>query len=162
MTTYVFAIIIILTWSFNPILTRYGSTMVSINAYTILSMIAYFVGITTIVSIYDRQVWPEIYNKMQPKLFLVSMVDGTCMLALPFFLYNILISKSETIGIVVITTWTTAPLLTTIWSYLIYKQSLHWLQVVGIVVTLIGIVIMNIKVHHNQNIETRRLLEIVA
>lgn len=160
--TYVYAIVIIITWSLNPILTRYGSTIISINAYTILSMMAYFVGITTIVSIYDKNVWHEIHDKTNIKLVVAALTDGVCLLALPFFLYNILISQSDSIGIVVITTWTTAPLLTTIWSYFIYKQSLHWLQIVGIVITLIGIVTMNIKTNQSQNIESRRLLEIVG
>jgi drug/metabolite transporter (DMT)-like permease len=164
---YISAAVIILAWSFNPILTKVGSNLININAYTILSMFSYCTGTIAMISIYDKTLWHELAHKFTAKLFWISFADGAVMLALPFFLYNVYISKADNIGIVVITTWTTAPLVTTIWSYLIFKQKLQWLQILGIIITLVGVVIMNIKLKDKapditQDIENIDLLQNVT
>lgn len=147
MNQYLSSAIIIFTWSWNPILTRYGSSLIDIKAYMLLALLFYTFGTIAINLIYDISAWSEMLSKTRSKTLGVAFVDGFFLMAVPFFLYNVLISNSNSLGILVITTWTTAPLLTTLWSYLVYKQTITLVQLMGIITSVLGIITMQIGEH---------------
>ena len=67
-------------------------------------------------------------------------------MAIPAYLYNILVSdKANNISVIVITTWYGAPIMTSILSYFIFKEKLSLLQIGGVLLTIIGLILINIE-----------------
>jgi drug/metabolite transporter (DMT)-like permease len=144
--TYIYFLIIIITWGLNPILTRIGSNLTDPRAYMILFSLINTSSLLIINSIIDNDVWSKIrlFNTFKP--IIIVVVDGVICMAIPAYLYNILVSdKSNNISVIVITTWYGAPIMTSILSYFIFKEILSLLQIGGVLITIIGLIMINIE-----------------
>jgi drug/metabolite transporter (DMT)-like permease len=144
--TYLYFFVIIGTWGINPILTRIGSNLTDPRAYMILFSLINTTSLLILNTIIDDHVWSKIllFNRFKP--IIIVIVDGIICMAIPAYLYNILISNTENnISVVVITTWYGAPIMTSILSYFIFKERLSLIQICGIFITIIGLVLINIE-----------------
>lgn len=154
----------IVLWGINPILTRLCSDIIGIRPYMIVTTITTTLSIITINTVIQNDIWSEVGHKMfryHPDLvkrWIIALSDGCLCLAVPTILYNILLSNTNSIAIIVTTTWYGAPILTTVLSFYVFRQVISPLQMGGIVVSLVGIVMMNVEdiIRENRN---RRLLE---
>lgn len=146
----------IILWGLNPVLTRLCSNIIGIRPYMIITTISTSVAIMTITTILQPSIWKEIQQKMftntanadapdMAKRWVIALTDGILCLAVPQILYNIMLSKTASIAIVVTTTWYGAPILTSIISRYVFHQLISPLQFAGILVSLAGIVMMNIE-----------------
>lgn len=144
--TYIYFVIIIITWGLNPILTRIGSNLTDPRAYMILFSLINTSSLLIINSAIDNDVWSKIrlFNTFKP--IIIVIVDGIICMAIPAYLYNILVSdKANNISVIVITTWYGAPIMTSILSYFIFKEKLSLLQIGGVLLTIIGLIMINIE-----------------
>lgn len=144
--TYINFIVIIITWGLNPILTRIGSNLTDPRAYMILFSLINASSLLIINSAIDNDVWSKIqlFNTFKP--IIIVVIDGIICMAIPAYLYNILVSdKANNISVIVVTTWYGAPIMTSILSYFIFKEKLSFLQIGGVLLTIIGIIMMNIE-----------------
>lgn len=146
LVTYIYFFIIIVTWGFNPILTRIGSNLTDPRAYMILFSLINTVSLLVLNTVMDNHVWSKmiLFNRFKP--IIIVIVDGIICMAIPAYLYNILVSNIENnISVIVITTWYGAPIMTSIFSYFIFKEQLSLIQICGIFITIIGLVLINIE-----------------
>jgi uncharacterized membrane protein len=140
----IYSAIVIILWGINPILTRIGSDLIDIKPYMIITSILSTGGTMILNSIVAPSLWNTLVDKMTFYIFSISFIDGVFCLAVPFFLYNILLSKGENIGIVVTTTWCGAPIFTSLLSYLVFDMKMTPLQMIGGALATVGIIIMSI------------------
>ena len=84
-------LIIIITWGLNPILTRIGSNLTDPRAYMILFSLINTSSLLIINSAIDNNVWSKIrlFNTFKP--IIIVVVDGVICMAIPAYLYNILV-----------------------------------------------------------------------
>jgi drug/metabolite transporter (DMT)-like permease len=143
----------VILWGINPILTRLGSNIIDIKPYMVATTIIQSIATCIIISIMKNDVWylleQGMFNieTMQKGgiIWLISLSDGILCLSIPFIIYNNLLSTTNSIALIVTTTWYGAPILTTILSYMIFHQELTKLQFGGIIVSIIGIIMLNIE-----------------
>ena len=139
----VYACIVIATWGINPLLTHSGSQLIDVKTYTVMTSF-FFVAATIILSSISKPgLWVLMSTDMSFKLFVISFTDGVLCLAVLFYIYNMLLTNSESIGIIVSITWCAAPIVTTILSYLILGMKITSLQCVGMGVAVVGIFVMS-------------------
>lgn len=171
-TTALWSLLTILLWATNPILARIGSEMIGIKPYIITSSIFQITATIVIINLLDHNIWRDIYmalltnNPTIPqtpplntlmatptpqsspsltKKWLVVAIDGIFCLACPFIIYNFLLMSANNIAIIVTTTWYGAPILTAIASTFILNQHLTGLQIGGIIISILGIILLNIE-----------------
>lgn len=145
------SIVIVIAWGINPILTKYGSQLSNVEVYMVMTSILYTIGVVTFNSAAIPGLWRQMYNHLSSRLIVVACIDGVLCLALPFYLYNILLVESDSMAVVITVTWCSAPILTTVLSYFIYNQTLTWIQIGGIFITLTGIFMLMINIGGNSN-----------
>ena len=141
----VYSFIIIVFWGINPLLTRIGSDLITIKPYMIITSILSTGGTMILNSIVEPSLWNTLVEKMTFHVFSIAFIDGIFCLAVPFFLYNILLSESDNIGVVVTTTWCGAPIFTTVLNYLIFNIALSPIQIIGSILATAGILLMSIE-----------------
>lgn len=142
----------IVLWGFNPILTKLCSDLIGIVPYMMITSVVSSVSTLVINTFIQTDIWDEVQEKMfttnNPNLvkcWVIALADGVFCLALPMILYNFMLSSSKSVAIVVTTTWYGAPILSTILCYFIFKQHLTYLQIGGIIISIGGIVMMNVE-----------------
>lgn len=148
---YLLFTLTIVFWGVNPILTRLCSDIIGIKPYMIVTTILSSTCTIVINTLLQRDVWNDLNRLLFRqhddlwKRWLIILTDSILCLSTPSILYNILLSTTSSIAIVVTTTWYGAPILTCILSSFIFKQSISHVKMGGIIVSIIGIVMMNIE-----------------
>jgi drug/metabolite transporter (DMT)-like permease len=145
--------ITVVLWGINPILTRLGSDIIGIKPYMIATTLLQSISTCVIVSIMENDVWYLLEQgmfyvssvKKGLTIWAICITDGILCLSVPFIIYNSLLSNTRSIAVIVTSTWYGAPILTTVLSYFVFNQHLTNLQIGGILVSLIGIVMLNIE-----------------
>lgn len=139
-------------WGLNPILTRLTSDMMGPRPYMIFTSIVTCVATLAINTIASKSSWSDLnaymFTTTHPRLmtrWALATTDAVFCLALPSFMYNSLLAGTSSIALVVTTTWYGAPILTSILSRYIFSQPLTNLQIVGITISIIGVVMTNIE-----------------
>ena len=150
MIKYLLCLPTILLWGLNPILTRLCSDKIGIIPYMLVTTFISCMSTIVISSLFYHSVWGKIKDELFcfhddiTKRWLIIATDSILCLCLPMIFYNLLLSDTSSIAIVVTTTWYGAPLITTVLSIVIFGQSISKLQIVGLFVCLGGIVMINI------------------
>ena len=148
---YLMCIPTIILWGLNPILTRLCSDIVGIRPYMMVTSIVACMATIAINSIMDYKVWSGIKSEyFTPhsdiaKRWIITGVDSIFCLALPMVFYNIMLSDTASIAMIVTTTWYGAPLVTCVLGVFVFSQSISPLQICGIIVCIGGIIMMNIE-----------------
>lgn len=146
MNIYLCFSIIIVAWGLNPIFTRIGSNLTDPRAYMVLLSVVSTASLLVLNTVADHQVWDKIGTLFSWKPIGIVLIDGILCMAIPSYLYNLLVSSVEhNLSVVVISTWYGAPLVTSILSHLFIGEQLSVLQMGGICVTMIGLVMINIE-----------------
>jgi drug/metabolite transporter (DMT)-like permease len=147
----VMSLFTILLWGVNPILTRLCSDMIGIKEYMIITTIGSSTAILVINTFMNKYIWLSVIKSMFKhhndlwKRWLIAVTDSVLCLAAPSILYNLMLSNTQSIAIVVTTTWYGAPIITSVISRYVFNQTLSYLQIGGIIVSIIGIAMMNIE-----------------
>lgn len=151
-------VLIVLLWGANPILTRLCSSAIGVEAY----MLATSVLSTATTLALTTAVFPGSWRDLSREMFscsassavgarelsrrwLIATADSVLCLALPFFLYNLVLTRAETAALVVTTTWYGAPIVTSVIARVAFGETLTPLQVAGILTSLLGVVLTNFE-----------------
>lgn len=148
--TIILSGVTVIGWGANPILTRFCSNMIGIKQYLFISCIVYAFALCLLITISDINVYQNIRksffsHETSIKIWSIMLVDSIFCFSLPFYTYNILLSTSDSVAVLVICTWYTAPIITSIISVFAFKEYLSRLQILGIFISITGITLINIE-----------------
>lgn len=136
-------------WGISPIVTRLYTDIVGIRVYLIANTVMQGVATCLINSALHKGAWGETGQVMfiegEWKRWLLLMGNSILCLSAPFVIYNTLLSNTESIAVIVTTTWYGAPILTSVLGIFVFGQRLSWLQIGGMCVCIGGVVMMNVE-----------------
>lgn len=148
--TIILSGITVIGWGANPILTKLCSNMIGIKQYLFISCIVYAFALCSMITISDKKIFQNIHksffsHETSIKIWSIMFIDSIFCFSLPFYTYNILLSTSDYVTVLVICTWYTAPIITSIISVFAFKEYLSTLQILGIFISITGITLINIE-----------------